>query len=181
MNPHRKGNAFINKQVPGDPRLLDQLHRQQVRTMGTITHTHSGTLIGVGGKARNSSSSHPWKVSINGDGEAVVVPGRIYDSLMSGTELTFTNSLEEALIGDVVCLKYTYATEAVTVAVMALASYSPTTVASSAITESFHIIASLIEDPEDSEKMITNQMARNHLALVTICKDGEAVKTLVPL
>ena len=164
---------------PGDPsnrssdrndlvRELDRLDRRI--TEGQIWNHPEG-----------AGSSNPWKVSINGDGEAVVVPGRIYDSLMSATELTFTNSLEEALIGDVVCLKYTYATEAVTVAVMALVSYSPTTVASSAITESFHIIASLIEDPEDSEKMITNQMARNHLALVTICKDGEAVKTLVPL
>jgi len=31
MNPHRKGNAFPQAGVPGDPRLLDQLHRQMVR------------------------------------------------------------------------------------------------------------------------------------------------------
>ena len=46
MNPHRKGNAFPQAGVPGDPRLLDQLHRQMVRGPNMqITHTHSGTLI----------------------------------------------------------------------------------------------------------------------------------------
>ena len=124
---------------------------------------------------------HPWKVSINGDGEAVIVDGRIYDSLMSGTELTFTNSLEEALIGDVVCLKYTYATEIVTVAVMTLASYEPTTVVSSVITESFHIIASLVANADDALVMDINQMSRDHLALLSICKDGDVIKTLRPI
>ena len=46
MNPHRKGNAFPQAGVPGDPRLLDQMHRQQVRGPNMqITHIHSGTLI----------------------------------------------------------------------------------------------------------------------------------------
>jgi len=46
MNPHRKGNAFPQPGVPGDPRLLDQLHSQQVRGPNMqITHTQSGVLI----------------------------------------------------------------------------------------------------------------------------------------
>lgn len=69
MNPHRKGNAFINKQVPGDPRLLDQLQRQQVRTMGTITHTHSGTLINPTKQPRVIVPAHPWKVTASTEGE----------------------------------------------------------------------------------------------------------------
>ena len=70
MNPHKKGNAFLNKQVPGDPRLLDQLQRLQVRTMGAMTHTHSGVLIDVGNKSRRAAKVADLKLQIKNGSEA---------------------------------------------------------------------------------------------------------------
>ena len=61
MNPHRKGNAFPQAGVPGDPRLLDQLHRQMVRGPNMqITHVHSGTLINPNTKNKQASLGGPF-------------------------------------------------------------------------------------------------------------------------
>ena len=76
MNPHRKGNAFPQAGVPGDPRLLDQLHRQMVRGPNMqITHTHSGTLLTPRKNKTVTIPPHPWKCTSNGDDTVTVSPG----------------------------------------------------------------------------------------------------------
>jgi hypothetical protein len=80
MNPHRKGNAFPTQGVPGDPRLLDQLHRQQIRGPNmAIQHTHSGTLIIPAGKSRPAppTVSGPFCKKYTSEGEILLLGGTV--------------------------------------------------------------------------------------------------------
>jgi hypothetical protein len=80
MNPHRKGNAFPQAGVPGDPRLLDQLHRQMVRGPNMqITHTHSGTLINPKAPKIRRVQKFQFQVFVRGL-EIVAFPGSFVGS-----------------------------------------------------------------------------------------------------
>jgi len=64
-NQHRKGNAFRDANVPGDPRLLDALTRRTPKAAGMqVTHTHSGTIITRKRTKTAASSALPFKVSL---------------------------------------------------------------------------------------------------------------------
>jgi len=81
MNPHRKANAFNQRDVPGDPRLLDQLRRQQVRSANShVTHVHDGTLI-IPKSKRFTPYVHPWKAFANGDATVRIGEGRLLSYL----------------------------------------------------------------------------------------------------
>lgn len=74
MNPHRKGNAFPDLRVPGDPRLQDAIARRTPNVAGGgLTHVFGGIIITPEPKARRgggSSTYIPWAPNFFTEGTA---------------------------------------------------------------------------------------------------------------
>jgi len=128
-----------------------------------------------------AGSSHPWKTSIDESSNAIIYEGKIYDSLLSITELGFTNSTPAVVAGDYVCLVYTYATEIITVETRTSVSYEPFTEAAGEVTTSVTPVAQILAGLVDPAALTVYQIARNNYALVAVCYDGTGIKTLRPL
>lgn len=95
MNQHRKGNAFRDINVPGDPRLLDAINRRTPQAGGMqVTHTHSGTIITGKKQRKTSGQSHPWKVISSGEDKVVVGKGFIFFPTATGASDLVMNPIK---------------------------------------------------------------------------------------
>lgn len=200
MNPHRKGNAFPTQGVPGDPRLLDQLHRQQIRGPNMmIQHTHSGTIITPKAIARAKTTPSHWKVSLtsnNGGYNVTVAEGYIYEGLLNPVRIAFQETedfvLEDVLANDVICIKYTYLDSVLTIEAYAggtdFATFDPTEDDGEdppVVTATRYPLAKIIDtgevDGDGNPIFSVEQMAMNHLAKVQMCLNGVAITSFTPI
>jgi hypothetical protein len=126
------------------------------------------------------ASIHPWVVTV-ADGLATVGSGKVFDGLLSVTELLVTLSTQTVVAGDVVYLTYTYSTNALTVGVSSVADFEPFTPSTAdPITASHTPVAVIVEGVDDPAVITIDQIARNNFALVMALLNGKFIKTLLP-
>ena len=151
-----------------------------------------------------------WKVSLSLAEEtytATVAEGKIYSGLLNPERITFETEegednyedfAVEVVANDVVCIKYTYATTEpavdafVTIEAVAggtdFATFDPTEDDGEdppVTTASFYPLAKVIDtgevDADNNAIFELEQMARNHLALVTLCVNGSSITSFAPI
>jgi hypothetical protein len=156
------------------------------------------------GDRSTDTPTHPWETTIKKDGDelqAVVVEGRIMKGLLDPDLYELLAPVgEEPLppvvieIGDVVFIEITYpegendfifdigASDAATFTPFDLEDPAPDPPDVAAIVKARYPIALVVaaSDDEGAPAKIT-QLARNNVALTTVCVDGEAVKYLLPV
>ena len=152
----------------------------------------------------------PWKASLSsveGVYTVSVTEGYLFAGLLNPERITFETEegednyedfAVEVVANDVVCIKYTYATTEpavdafVTIEAVAggtdFATFDPTEDDGEdppVTTASFYPLAKVIDtgevDADNNAIFELEQMARNHLALVTLCVNGSSITSFAPI
>ena len=137
------------------------------------------------GKRRRTSeaSTHPWKVTLKTEDEATtatIEEGKVYEELLSDSEIA--PSLTEGTVagGDIIILQHTESVGggAGTVSTSITSTYEGVSTDGKTISI---IIANIVSDGEEEEKLSVEQVARNNFSLTEFCKDGELVRYFLAL
>jgi hypothetical protein len=122
---------------------------------------------------------HPWKGAL-GEGTttaaASTTKGRIFDALYSIDEIDPTLTIQNMGDDDLMCLEYTYETEAVKNIVVAKADYEPFTETEDEPPVLLTVVQPLYKVVLKGGALEIEQTARNNYALTEICKDGKILK-----
>jgi len=83
MERHRKGNAFRDANVPGDPRTLDAITRRtpNIAGGGNINHVFGSTILDPAKVRRATNKPNPFDVTLitGGTAEAPTYKVRVWD------------------------------------------------------------------------------------------------------
>jgi len=173
--------------------LIDRMRANRANQFGFGVQSGQNMKEGIGGNSATPSfnfsldngaggTEHPWKVSIVEDSKASILKGKAFDGLYSITELTAIVTTDTVAAGDVVCLEYTYATEAIKSIVVASDDYEPFTDDGEdppVILTSVLPIAKIVDS---SGTLKVEQMARNNFGLTSACVlDGTIIKSLTAI
>lgn len=173
--------------------IIDRLRASRANQFGFGVQSGQPIKEGLGGtsatpvfnftidNATDGTSPHPWKVTLaedNGSYEATILKGLIFDGLLSITKITPTIDPLFVSAGDVIVLKYTYATQAITATAIPSEDYEPFTKIGEDMEATYQPIA-LIK--LESGNLEVEQIARNNFGLTEACKDSQIVKYLTAL
>jgi hypothetical protein len=122
---------------------------------------------------------HPWRVTL-GEGTstapASVTKGKILNWLYDIEETEPTLTIEDMSKDDLMCLEYTYKTEAIKNIVVAKSDYKPFTATEDEPPVLLTVVHQLAKVVEKGGVLEVEQVARNNFALTDICKDGQILK-----
>ena len=187
--------SFGPAQNLGANDLIDRLRASRANQFGFGVQSGQTMKEGLGGNSATpllsftldngaSTSVHPWKVTLTGESAsqtASILKGKIFDGLMSITEIEPTLTADAVLAGDVVCLEYTYSDATVKSIIVQEDSYEPFTDDGEdppVILTTTQPIAKIV----DVDGTLTvEQISRNNFALTSACIDGQPLKVLSPL
>ena len=166
----------------------------------TLQELRDRKIVGAIARSRRSRiSPNPWKVSLTsetGDYTATVTEGYIYDGLLNPIRITFGETedfvVEGVLANDVICIKYTYLDDVLTIEASAggvdFETFDPTEDDGEdppVVTATLYPLAKIIDTGEvdgDGNLIFTvEQMAMSHLAKVQMCLNGIAITSFTPI
>ena len=186
--------SFGPPQNLGANDLIDRLRASRVNQYGFGVQSGQEIEEGIGGNAANpvfnftvqngggTESIHPWTVNLTvGDSgtTAKIVKGKIYDGLLSVTEITPTIEDDFSVSADdLICLEYTVATEAIKSIVVAEADYEPFTDDGEDPPVVETVVQPIAKIIDDNGTLKVEQIARNNFAVVDMCyKDADDIST----
>ena len=143
--------------------------------------------VSGGGGGSAAPANHPWRVTLSLDAEtgiysANITSGQIYTGLSLVERSSFTSELDEVLEGDIIHLELDYETnQVITIKTVNKDAYNRADFASGIAIRSRYPLAEIVL-PSGGSALTVTQIARNNLAQVVGCFDGNrAVRTFTPI
>jgi hypothetical protein len=175
--------------------LIDRLRASRLNQFGFGIQSGQDINEGLGGTSATPvfgftlqsgapTSIHPWLGTLTGeagDQSATTTEGRIYDGLLSVTEVTPTITEQDVVANDVMCLEYTYADETIKNVVVQADDYEPFTDDGEDPPVVLTVTQPIYKIVDDSGTLKVEQISRNHFALTDACVNGTILKFLTAL